>query len=67
MSRRLRPDATKAAELASYHQMTSGAAPAGSFDELLGALLEPAYLLAVAMLGDRSLAEDSRRRWWPSC
>lgn len=59
MSRRLRPDATKAAELASYHQMTAGAAPAGSFDELLGALLEPAYLLAVAMLGDRSLAEDA--------
>src|SRR5207249_7675581 len=53
------PDATKAAELASYHQMTAGAAPAGSFDELLGALLEPAYLLAVAMLGDRSLAEDA--------
>ena len=59
MSRRLRPDATKAAALASYHQMTAGAAPAGSFDELLGAHLEPAYLLAVAMLGDRSLAEDA--------
>jgi len=39
--------------------MTAGAASAGSFDELLGPLLEPAYLLAAAMLGDRSLAEDA--------
>ena len=51
--------ATKAALGTSNSQMTAGAASAGSFDELLGPLLEPAYLLAAAMLGDRSLAEDA--------
>ncbi len=30
-----------------------------SFDQIVGPLIQPGYLLAVAMLGDRGLAEDA--------